>query len=98
MSAARHCIESEPPYSPSVPKPEEAAPSLPETTPLYETPRKTLEEDQEIERRSPIRHEYLDGEIRAMARSMPQHNVVAGNLYRSLGNRFEDKNCTAIPV
>lgn len=40
----------------------------------------TYDEYLEIERRSDVRHEYLDGEIYAMAGGTPEHAVLAGQL------------------
>lgn len=40
----------------------------------------------EAERDSPVRHEYIDGQIYAMAGSSDRHNRVAGNFY----NRLDD--------
>ncbi len=46
-----------------------------------------------MERTAGVRHEYVDGEILAMAGESPAHNRVAGNIYRLLGNIFEEREC-----
>ena len=92
MSAARRRLEPELPYSPSAVKPEAPLPPSPETAPSLQSRRHTLEEYQQIERLSPIRHEYLDGEIRAMAGTMPEHNRLARDICFALEKRFEGKN------
>jgi Uma2 family endonuclease len=40
----------------------------------------------EIERASPIRHEYAEGEIFAMSGGTLEHSAVAANIIRELGN------------
>lgn len=46
-----------------------------------------------LERASPIRHEYFDGEVFAMAGATEPHNLVASNVLRKLGNLLEDRPC-----
>ncbi|HLK55493.1 MAG TPA: Uma2 family endonuclease [Chthonomonadaceae bacterium] len=53
----------------------------------------TVQEYLERERTSDSRHEYVDGEILAMAGETPEHNRIAGNIYRKLGNAFEERPC-----
>lgn len=47
----------------------------------------------EGEQFSDIKHEYIDGEVYAMSGASANHNRIAGNLYRKLGNQLEDKPC-----
>lgn len=45
------------------------------------------------ERLSEIRHEYLDGEVYAMAGGSMNHNRISSNLVRRLGNFLDGKSC-----
>ncbi len=54
-----------------------------------------MQEYLELERHSEVRHEYIDGELRAMAGETPEHNQIAGNIYRKFGNLFENRPCFA---
>jgi len=47
------------------------------------------------ERTSPIRHEYDNGEIFAMAGASRRHNLIAENLSREIGNQILDRPCEA---
>lgn len=42
---------------------------------------------------SPIRHEYLQGVVHAMAGASRIHNLIAGNLFLALGNHLRGKSC-----
>lgn len=42
---------------------------------------------------SPIKHEYIDGVVYAMAGARNQHNVIAGNIFARLHYRMVDKPC-----
>ena len=42
---------------------------------------------------SDIKHEYIDGEVYAMSGASANHNRIAGNLYRKLGNHLDDQPC-----
>ncbi len=42
---------------------------------------------------SDSKHEYMDGEVYAMSGASANHNRIAGNLYRKLGNHLEGKPC-----
>lgn len=55
----------------------------------------TLEQYEDLEERSQVRHEYYRGEIFAMAGANENHNLVAGNLFGELRNRFEARACKA---
>ena len=56
-------------------------------------PKVSLQEYFALERTSNIRHEYVDGEIRAMAGETPNHNRIARNLCVRLQIAFEGKPC-----
>ena len=53
----------------------------------------TPEEYLEFERHSEIKHEYIDGEIYAMAGTGGIHNIISGNLYISLRNHLQQSPC-----
>ncbi len=55
---------------------------------LY-TPEKYLE----LERKSEIRHEYIDGEIFEMAGAGKRHNQISANIMRLLGNQILERDC-----
>lgn len=47
----------------------------------------------ELEEASPIRHEFLDGHVWAMAGGSPEHAAIAANLVRLLGAALLDRRC-----
>jgi Uma2 family endonuclease len=47
------------------------------------------------ERDAEFKHEYYDGYITAMSGGSPDHNRIAGNIFRKLGNQLEDRECEA---
>ncbi|MCT7976565.1 Uma2 family endonuclease [Laspinema olomoucense] len=51
------------------------------------------EEYLERERHSPIKHEYLDGDVYAMAGTSTNHNIISGNLYIFLRNALQNSGC-----
>jgi Uma2 family endonuclease len=53
----------------------------------------TPEEYLEGERASEIRHEYVDGRVYAMAGASDDHNRIAGNIFRELGNALRGHRC-----
>ena len=53
----------------------------------------TPEEYLALERKSPTRHEYYKGEIFAMAGASREHNLIAGNINREIGNQILDRPC-----
>lgn len=53
----------------------------------------TAEEYLEIERVSPIKHEYVQGQIMAMAGASKAHVIIAGNLSALLVNHLRGKGC-----
>lgn len=53
----------------------------------------TEEEYLQGELLSEIKHEYLDGQVYAMAGASRNHERIAGNVYRKIGNYLEGKPC-----
>ena len=45
------------------------------------------------EKDNPVRHEYIDGEIYAMAGASDRHNRIAGNFYNRLDDHLGDGPC-----
>jgi Uma2 family endonuclease len=54
----------------------------------------TPEEYLEFERASKTKHEYIVGEIVAMAGGSPRHSAITSNAIRALGNQLANKPCT----
>ena len=48
------------------------------------------------EAQSPVRHEYIAGEIFAMTGASIRHNVIAGNLFAELRNHLKGTPCRAL--
>ena len=55
--------------------------------------RYTIEEYLVMERASEERHEYLDGDVYAMAGESPEHSAICMNLYGSLWPQLRDTPC-----
>lgn len=53
----------------------------------------TVEEYLAFEEKSRTKHEYMDGEIFAMAGVKRNHSLISSNLNRHLGNQLENTNC-----
>jgi Uma2 family endonuclease len=53
----------------------------------------TPEEYLALERAAPYKSEYLAGEIFAMAGAREEHNTIAANIVRQLGNQFQGRPC-----
>ena len=53
----------------------------------------TVDEYLAFERESEIRHEFLDGEIFAMAGAEPAHNDIFSNTHNSLMNQIKGRPC-----
>lgn len=49
-----------------------------------------------LEARSPVRHEYIAGEIFAMTGASIRHNVIAGNLYAAIRAHLRGTPCRAL--
>jgi Uma2 family endonuclease len=61
------------------------------TVPTY-----TWKEFVEFEKRSTEKHEYLRGEVWAMAGGTPEHGRLAANVIRLLGNALEGRPCVVM--
>jgi Uma2 family endonuclease len=53
----------------------------------------TVEEYLALERKAEFKHEYVSGEIVAMAGATREHNLITGNIARRLGNQLEGSPC-----
>jgi Uma2 family endonuclease len=59
-----------------------------------EVPRFTPQQYLALERKADFKSEFLKGFIVAMAGATKTHNQIAGNLYRKIGDQFEERACT----
>jgi Uma2 family endonuclease len=50
-----------------------------------------------LEASSDAKHEYLNGQVFAMAGASPKHNLVSGNVIRALGERLRARKCAVMP-
>ena len=50
-----------------------------------------------FERRSSDKHEFVDGQVYAMAGARYAHNRIVANIVRQLGNAFAGSPCVALP-
>ena len=55
--------------------------------------RLTIPEYLAFERQSETRHEYLDGEMFAMAHPTRRHSLIAGNLFGQIWTQFRGRGC-----
>ena len=53
----------------------------------------TPEEYLQFEEKSPIKHEYIEGQIYAMAGTTDTHNIVSGNIYTIIRNHLRGSDC-----
>jgi Uma2 family endonuclease len=53
----------------------------------------SAEEYLRLEAQSPLRHEYVSGEVFAMTGGSLQHNVIAGNLFAALRTHLHTTSC-----
>ncbi|HEX8249907.1 MAG TPA: Uma2 family endonuclease [Pyrinomonadaceae bacterium] len=53
----------------------------------------SVEEYLEVEKLSQMRHEFIDGQIFAMAGASKRHNQICGNLYRNISSRLIGSDC-----
>ncbi len=60
---------------------------------LYSYNNLTPEEYLQFEETSPIKHEYIDGQVYSMAGTTDTHNIVAGNIYTIIRNHLRGSNC-----
>jgi Uma2 family endonuclease len=56
----------------------------------------TVNEYLESEKHSEVRHEYVDGELLAMAGEKIRHNRIAGKILRLLGDLAETRGCLVL--
>jgi Uma2 family endonuclease len=56
----------------------------------------TVEEYLELEKTSEVRHEYVDGELLAMAGEKRRHNNLVGRLYRLLIDIASNQKCEVV--
>jgi Uma2 family endonuclease len=49
------------------------------------------------ERTAEYKHEYYYGEVMAMAGASLRHNIIDGNLMRTIGSFLKDKKCRMLP-
>jgi Uma2 family endonuclease len=56
----------------------------------------TVNEYLESEKHSEVRHEYVDGELLAMAGEKIRHNRIAGKILRLLGDLAEARGCLVL--
>lgn len=47
----------------------------------------------EGEKISPVKHEYVDGEVYAMAGASDNHNLISGDIYIALGMHLRNSSC-----
>ena len=55
----------------------------------------TIEEYLSDEKERPVKHEYVDGQIYAMAEANRSHNRLAGNLFKGLDDHLAEAECEA---
>lgn len=55
--------------------------------------RLTVEEYLALEENSPVKHEYIDGQVFAMAGTTDSHNLIAGNLYTLIRRHLRGSDC-----
>ncbi len=55
----------------------------------------TSEEYLELEDKADFKSEYYDGRIYAMSGATRSHNIIAGNVFRRIGNQLEARPCEA---
>jgi Uma2 family endonuclease len=56
----------------------------------------TFEGYVDLEETSPVKHEFLDGQVWAMAGGSPEHAAIAGNVIRLLGQALLGKRCRVL--
>lgn len=63
--------------------------------PALNDARLTVEEYLELERASPVKHEYVAGYIYAMSDASNAHNIISGNVYMALRQHLRGTPCRA---
>lgn len=77
-------------------RPEEVlADRVVESAARYESPFLSFEEYLQREAVSPIRHEYVDGEVFAMSAPTLRHGVICGNTFNAVFNHLRGRPCRA---
>ncbi|MBD2775032.1 Uma2 family endonuclease [Iningainema tapete] len=56
---------------------------------IYISPEEYLQQEEQ----SPVKHEYIDGQVYAMAGASDPHVTIAGNLFALLRNHLRGKGC-----
>jgi Uma2 family endonuclease len=56
-------------------------------------PLMTVNEYLEFKKRSEVRHEYVDGELRKMLDEKRRHSIIVGNIVVALGSIAETRGC-----
>jgi Uma2 family endonuclease len=64
-----------------------------EVLPTHNPQRYSVAEYLALERSSEQKHEYIEGEIIAMAGGRPEHSRITTNTTRALGNALISKKC-----
>ncbi len=59
----------------------------------YKTQRLSIEEYLAFERKADTKHEYYRGEVFAMSRASPRHNILFSNLFGELCIKLKGKSC-----
>ena len=75
------------------PAPPVAPASIPAATPVFSTPKISVQEYFEIDRNSEIRYEYVEGELIAMPGTTPKHNRISVNFITHFDLAFADRDC-----
>lgn len=55
--------------------------------------KRSVEDYLEAEKSSPVKHEYVDGDVYAMAGASDKHNLIAGDIYTALTIHLRDSPC-----
>ena len=64
-----------------------------ESVPSYQKQHFSIAEYLQMEKASPEKHEYYNGEIFAMAGAGTRHNIISVNILVALGNALKGKDC-----
>jgi Uma2 family endonuclease len=64
-----------------------------EPAPAYGKNKISIEEYLQMEKESPVKHEYYKGEVFAMAGAGARHNVIFSNLFREVAVKLKGKPC-----
>ena len=57
----------------------------------------TIEEYLAGERTSPAKHEFLNGQVYALAGASRNHNLIVANLIAELHSQLKQRSCTVFP-